>query len=473
MIIWYYYLITLTNSLNLGSGSIDGYFSLDEVTQIMQNYTNLYPKLTMQSIGTTFYNKTIPVIILPNPSSPKILIIGGHHARELISITQVLYLLDFILTDPSSALSSTREIWFIPVLNVDGFDKICEYYAEEKAILEIRKNIRPTGCELNGEGIDLNRNYGYKWGYDSTGSSGYECSEDYRGPHSFSEKETQSIKVLLEEHQFDAVISYHSYGDLYIRPMGYTNTPLKYLPESHQSVYNSLQKILPTSFRFGSSIDLLKYPVNGSFMDYLYSLNIFSIEIEIGPENFNSFHPDISEVSGILNTHLNPFLLLAEQTAPLLAAETTSKGRTVTINIKNKGIARSRPTQVVCKFESVHSVSFKSAHEYTYENNTLYVNLPSIKSEEINPISVLLNTQFTRINASVSFSPLFPSYANWSGTVYINENQSRITVWAIVSIALAIAAIIVTGLVLYKCLTPKKLPISFVEFKDFHVASEP
>lgn len=49
------------------------------------------------------------------------------------------------------------------------------------------------------QGVDLNRNYGYKFGstYDK-GSSSDPCGEDYRGPYAFSEPETQAIRNLVE-----------------------------------------------------------------------------------------------------------------------------------------------------------------------------------------------------------------------------------------------------------------------------------
>lgn len=48
------------------------------------------------------------------------------------------------------------------------------------------------------EGVDLNRNYGYKFGIDDFGSSNDKCAEDYRGESAFSEPETKAIKEFLE-----------------------------------------------------------------------------------------------------------------------------------------------------------------------------------------------------------------------------------------------------------------------------------
>ena len=50
----------------------------------------------------------------------------------------------------------------------------------------------------NGNGVDLNRNYDYKFALDDIGSSSRQCDEDYRGAHAFSEPETQAVKYFVE-----------------------------------------------------------------------------------------------------------------------------------------------------------------------------------------------------------------------------------------------------------------------------------
>ena len=46
-----------------------------------------------------------------------------------------------------------------------------------------RKNGMRCCSPPDGEndGVDLNRNFGYKWAYDNIGSQGRGCSEEYRG----------------------------------------------------------------------------------------------------------------------------------------------------------------------------------------------------------------------------------------------------------------------------------------------------
>ena len=64
-----------------------------------------------------------------------------------------------------------------------------------------RKNMNFT----LGDGVDLNRNWGYMWGYDNTGSSGSPTSETYRGTSAFSEPEPCSIKRILQYHHFRGI----------------------------------------------------------------------------------------------------------------------------------------------------------------------------------------------------------------------------------------------------------------------------
>ena len=93
----------------------------------------------------------------------------------------------------------------MPILNIDSYEANYQYFLKHKTEGYLRKNRRNTSCNDNyhsgaGNGVDLNRNYGYKWGLNEVGSSGDACDESYRGPSPFSEPETQAIKLLTESY---------------------------------------------------------------------------------------------------------------------------------------------------------------------------------------------------------------------------------------------------------------------------------
>jgi len=72
-------------------------------------------------------------------------------------------------------LIETNSIFTVPIFNKDGYDR------------NTRKNLKKTG-------VDLNRNFGYKFGNENFGSSPDPDSVEYRGDSAFSEPETLAIK---------------------------------------------------------------------------------------------------------------------------------------------------------------------------------------------------------------------------------------------------------------------------------------
>lgn len=56
----------------------------------------------------------------------------------------------------------------------------------------------------------------------------------------------------------------------------------------------------------GNAYELVKYGVNGNFIDYAYNLGTFSIAVEMG----NTFHPRKSEIQPTLDLHWEPFIYL-------------------------------------------------------------------------------------------------------------------------------------------------------------------
>ncbi len=72
------------------------------------------------------------------------------------------------------------------------------------------------------QGVDLNRNYEYKFSADDGGSSGAPCSEDFRGTRAFSEPETRAIRDFLLDHpRVKVALNFHAYGPLFIQPYNY------------------------------------------------------------------------------------------------------------------------------------------------------------------------------------------------------------------------------------------------------------
>ena len=67
-------------------------------------------------------------------------------------------------------------------------------------------------CKDIDYGVDLNRNYPFKFGVDDVGSSNSECEEDYRGAAPFSEPETAALRDFITKwkDQLKIVINFHA-----------------------------------------------------------------------------------------------------------------------------------------------------------------------------------------------------------------------------------------------------------------------
>ncbi len=155
---------------------------------------------------------------LDEPGEKEGVIVGCHHAREWISV-EVPFLLakalvDEYATNPSvKALVDGGVTWVVPMVNPDGF----EYSRLVNRMWRKNRRLNSGGSY----GVDLNRNYAAGWG--GSGSSGTPSSDTYRGTAPFSEPETQLIRDFVTAHDFQFLLTYHSYSQLILWPWGYTN----------------------------------------------------------------------------------------------------------------------------------------------------------------------------------------------------------------------------------------------------------
>ena len=207
---------------------------------------------------------------------PSVLFVGCHHAREWISVEVPLYIAKYLTdnyaTNPEIAsLVDNQQIWIVPMLNPDGH----EYCRTTNR--GWRKNRR------GGYGVDLNRNYGYMWGYDNEGSSGSTSASDYRGPSAFSEPETQALRDLCLAHEFRSMITYHSYGGEVAYPWGYIwDSPPDRCRDRHMS--DVMRDLMNEVHGAGYTSDVYPYLTNGDTTDWTYGIfRMPSITLELRP----------------------------------------------------------------------------------------------------------------------------------------------------------------------------------------------
>lgn len=286
-------------------GSYGGYFTYTEMLAILDSMQLLYPGLIslrapIDTINTIEGRPIYWVRVSNNPSveqplKPQMLYNGLHHAREPGTISSLIYYLWYLLehynTDAEiKAIIDNTELYFVPCVNPDGL------------LYNISTN--PTGGgmwrknrRINGDGtmgVDINRNYGYNWGYDNFGSSPTTSSDTYRGTAGFSEPETRAMKFIAEHHQFKTTLNYHTYGNDIIYPWGYIGSLLT--PDSSQFVSYGSYLTQFTPYRYGTGDQTVGYVTNGDSDDWGYGEQttknkIFSMTPETGKSDFGFYTP--------------------------------------------------------------------------------------------------------------------------------------------------------------------------------------
>lgn len=287
---------------NYTYGSMGGYHTLEEMMAVLDDMRAKFPNLisaradVSDTISTWEGRKLQYVRLSANPDvdedEPEVLYTGLHHAREPNSASHLLffmwYLLEHYNVDPEiKYLLDHEELYFIPCLNPDGY--VYNQTTDPQGGGFWRKNRRDNG--LGSYGVDLNRNYGYFWGNDNSGSSPQPDAETYRGPGPFSEPESRSVRDFGRAHHFVLALNCHTYGNLFIYPWAYNNL----LADTSFAI---LARVFTreNNYHAGTSIQTVGYNVNGSSDDWLYSEGgTLSYTPEIGPQ----FWPSPSEIEGL------------------------------------------------------------------------------------------------------------------------------------------------------------------------------
>ena len=300
------------------------YYTYDEATAELDNIHAEYPDLTTEkmSIGVTWEGRDIWAMkVSDNPNidedEPTLLLTGVHHAREPIGCTITIefakYLLSNYGVDPVVTwLVDNRELWIVPILNPDGY--VYNQWSDGYWRKNTRDNNDNGVFDPNYDGVDLNRNYGFMWGYDNNGSSPDPTSQTYRGPSAFSEPETQAIRELCDSIQPLIALNYHSYSNLLLYPWGYQSS---YTPD-HQT-YVAMSQIMTESngYDYGTPWELL-YHVNGDSDDWMYGEQtekpkIFAFTPEVG-ESF--WQPDTSIILQQIQENLPMNLYVLKAVGP-------------------------------------------------------------------------------------------------------------------------------------------------------------
>lgn len=304
-------------------GTMGGFYKIEEAYQVMdalyQKYGNKNLITQKQSIGTSFEGRPIYMVKISdnadnNEAEPQVLYTALTHAREPGGMMTVFYFMYYLLENYGTnqrvtSLVDNRELYFIPVVNPDGYA-----YNQKNS---------PTGGGMwrknrNSKGsVDLNRNYGpYDlWNYPNNGSSTSSYSETYRGTAPFSEPETAAVRDFANAKNFRTALQYHTYSNLLIYPWGYKDSVAH---ATFRTMAIEMTKI--NGYRYGTAPELL-YAVRGVSDDWFYQeKKTFSLTPEAGSGS-DGFWPSQSRIFPLAQENLEANLLLAEYAGQVRAED--------------------------------------------------------------------------------------------------------------------------------------------------------
>ncbi len=290
-------------------GTIAGfpcYRTVEETYSAAAAIARAHPELAAWiSVGKSWSNVQSPdkgyalrVLRLTNSETtgrkPALFINAALHPREYTTAELVLRFAEYLVasyeTDADVRwLLDHQEVHMMLQANPDGRRR-----AEEGLLW--RKNHNTNHCPDSWPGVDLNRNFDFKWG--QAGSSSHGCSSVFRGASAASEPETQALQTYLANLFPDArgpkdedaapsdtsgiVLDIHSHGRLVLWPWSHVDETA---PNG-----NELQTLGRKVAYFNGHMPLQAiglYPISGATEDYGYGvLGRASLTYELGTKFF-------------------------------------------------------------------------------------------------------------------------------------------------------------------------------------------
>jgi carboxypeptidase T len=289
-----------------------------EITSAMQDLARENSDIvSLDSIGKStegrdLWHIRISTDLATSSQKPGVIFMGGHHAREHLSIDTPLRLMQNLIAEYRAnnprirRLIESREIHFIPCVNPDG----SEFDISSTDYKMWRKN---RARNKDGSfGVDLNRNYGFKWG---TGGSSKDTSSDvYMGPAAFSENETQAIKNFIENtHNITTLLSFHTFSELILYPWGHSYDPIS--NEKDHKVFQTMATKMATWNGYTPQQASELYIASGDTTDWAYGTQkIFAFTFELDPTNQwdGGFYPGQKVIPDVVKKNTEPVLYLIE-----------------------------------------------------------------------------------------------------------------------------------------------------------------
>lgn len=214
-----------------------GMYTYQKMESDIELLKQRYEGVTSDSIGTTTDGRNLyRIVIGSRDAKKKILVVGAIHAREYITAPLVMRQIKEMLDKREDGDKSLDEICieYVPMVNPDGVtisqSGINGLNKEEskKKLQEIIDSWSEWGLKENQDkynwflnkwknnlnGVDINHNFPTHGWPNRADSRKRPCNEFYKGASAGSESETRYLITLVNNENFDAVLNYHTQGQI-------------------------------------------------------------------------------------------------------------------------------------------------------------------------------------------------------------------------------------------------------------------
>lgn len=289
-----------------------------ELTEALQKLAKENSNLVkLESAGKSLENRDIWALTITSNQAKHteqagIIFMGGHHAREHLSVEMPLILAQQLVASYKAGdervkrYLDSRSIYIIPVVNPDG----AEHDIASGNYRMWRKNTRKNND--GSMGVDLNRNYDHHWG--TVGISHNPRSDVYCGPSAFSEPETQAVRDFFDSHPNITIMqSYHTFSELILYPWGHTHD--KITKEPDYQVHSTMAQKMSEWNQYTPQQSSDLYLTSGDTSDWSYGVRgIISFTFELDPASIFSggFYPGQSYIQPVFKKNWEPALYLIE-----------------------------------------------------------------------------------------------------------------------------------------------------------------
>jgi hypothetical protein len=206
------------------NGPYPGYWSWPQIVDKLLEYQQAHPNMVkVQPVGRTHEGREILVVLITSdvetddPDKPEVLYMAGIHPREQPPQVMIMQFMDELVNgygvdERITRLIDTRQIWIMPIYNVDG--KVYDFVNGNGETRGANQRLNRQPFDNGRTGVDLNRNGLVGWG----SASDVPGAQTYHGPGPVSAPESQTLYRFMASRRFRIFLDIHSALESWILP---------------------------------------------------------------------------------------------------------------------------------------------------------------------------------------------------------------------------------------------------------------